>query len=121
MKITKQIPALLLALVFLVFGANYFLKFIPMPPMSGDPLTFMMLFGGSGYMTFVKVLEIAFAILLVLPKTKALGLLLILPIVVNIVCFEVFIAKQPGLGIALLLINFLGIFFNKEKYSGILS
>lgn len=119
MKITKQIPALLLALVFLVFGANFFLKFIPMPAMSGDQLSFMTLFGGSGYMTFIKVLEIAFAVLLIFPKTRALGLLLMLPIVVNIVCFEVFIAKQPGLGVALLLVNILGIFFNKEKYKSI--
>jgi putative oxidoreductase len=121
MKITKQIPAYLLAFVFIVFGANYFLHFIPMPSMSGDPLTFMTLFGGTGYMTLVKVLEIVIGILLVMPKTRALGLLLILPIVVNILCFEVFIAKEVGLGIALLVLNALGIFLNKEKYASILS
>jgi putative oxidoreductase len=121
MKIVKHIPAYLLAFVFIVFGANFFLHFIPMPAMTGDTLTFMTLFGGSGYMTFVKVLEIVFGVLLVLPKTRALGLLLMLPIVVNILCFEVFIAKQPGIGVALLIINAVGIYFNREKYQSILA
>lgn len=119
MKIVKQIPALLLALVFIVFGGVYFLKLIPTPPMTGNLLTFMTLFGDSGYMTFVKILEVVFGLLLLIPKTRALGLLLILPIVVNILCFEVFIAKQPGIGVALLLINFIGIFLAKDKYVGI--
>lgn len=120
MKIAKHIPAYLLALVFIVFGANFFLNFIPMPPLTGDTLTFMTLFGGSGYMKLIKILEIVFGILLVLPKTRALSLLLILPIVVNILCFEVFIEKEIGLGIVLLVVNLVGIYFNREKYKGII-
>jgi putative oxidoreductase len=120
MKVAKHIPAYLLAFVFVVFGASYFLHFIPMPPMTGDPLTFMTLFGGSGYMTLIKVLEIAFGVLLIFPKTRALGLLLILPIVVNILCFELFIAKQPGIGVALVIVNLVGIYFYREKYQGII-
>jgi putative oxidoreductase len=120
MKIVKHLPAYLLALVFIVFGANFFLQFMPMPPLAGDQLSFMTLFGGSGYMALIKVLEIAFGVLLVFPKTRALGLLLILPIVVNILCFEVFIAKQPGIGIALLIVNIIGIYINREKYKGII-
>jgi putative oxidoreductase len=119
MKILKQVPALLLALVFVVFGVAYFLKALPVPPMTGDPLTFMTLFGGSGYMNFIKALEVIFGLMLLIPKTRALGLLLILPIVVNILCFEVFIAKQPGIGVALLLVNCIGIFLTKDKYASI--
>ncbi len=119
MKIAKQIPAYLLAFVFIVFGAMYFLHLMKIPPMTGDQLTFMTLFGGSGYMTFIKTLEVIFGVLLVFPKTRALGLLLILPIVVNILCFEVFIAHKPEIGVVLLVINFAGIYFNKEKYVGI--
>ncbi len=121
MKIAKHIPAYLLAFVFVVFGIIYFLKLMPIPPMTGDILTFNNLFTASGYMTFVKVLEVSFGLLLIFPKTRALGLLLILPIVVNILCFEVFIAKQPGIGVALIIINAVGIYFNKEKYKGILA
>jgi putative oxidoreductase len=120
MKVAKHIPAYLLAIVFIVFGANFFINFMPMPPLTGDTLTFMNLFGGSGYMALIKILEIGFGVLLILSKTRALGLLLVLPIVVNILCFEVFIAKQPGIGIALLIINIIGIYFNREKYKGII-
>jgi putative oxidoreductase len=120
MKIAKHIPAYLLAFVFVVFGVMYFLKLMPVPPMTGDPLTFMTLFGGSGYMTLIKVLEVAFGVLLIFPKTRALGLLLILPIVGNILCFEVFIAKQPGIGVALVIVNLVGIYFNREKYQSII-
>lgn len=120
MKIAKHIPAYLLAFVFVVFGLMYFLKLMPVPPITGDQLSFMTLFGGSGYMTFIKVLEVVFGLLLIFPKTRALGLLLILPIVVNILCFEVFIAKQPGIGVALLIVNLVGIYFNREKYQSII-
>jgi putative oxidoreductase len=120
MQIAKQIPALLLALVFIVFGLNFFLNFLEMPPMGGDSATFFTLFGGTGYMKFIKILEIGFGLLLLMPKTRALGLILIAPIIVNIVCFELFIAKQPGLGIALLAINAIGIYLNRDKYIGII-
>jgi putative oxidoreductase len=121
MKIAKQIPAILLGLVYAVFGMAYFLKLIPTPEMQGDMATFMSLFGSSGYMTVVKVLEVAIGLLLLLPKTRAMALLLIAPISVNILLFELCIAKQPGIGIALVAINAIGIYLNREKYWGILA
>ena len=63
MKYTKHIPAILLGVLFVVFGANYFLNFIPNPPMTGKPLEFMNLFGQTGYMGFVKVVEIICGVL----------------------------------------------------------
>lgn len=121
MKILQQIPVYLLALVYLVFGANYFLHFIPMPPPTADNAgTFAGLLFSTGYLAVVKVLEVAIAILLIVPKTRALALLLIAPISVNILLFEVFIAKQPGIGILLVLINAFAIYQHKEKYLGII-
>jgi putative oxidoreductase len=122
MKIAKQIPAILLGLLFAVFGVMYFLKMMPAPPdMKGDMATFMSLFGSTGYMTVIKVLEVAIGLLLLLPKTRALALLLIAPITVNILLFEVCIAKAPGIGVALVLVNAIGIYLNREKYWGILA
>lgn len=121
MKIAKQIPAILLALVFVVFGIAYFLKLMPTPELQGDMLAFMNLFGSSGYMTIIKVLEVAIGLLLLLPKTRALALLLIAPITVNILLFEVCIAKAPGIGIALVVVNAIGIYLNRDKYWGILA
>ena len=60
MKYLNRITAALLGLVFIVFGANFFLHFIPIPkPPEGSPAAMFM--GGmfvSGMLAFVKVLEI---------------------------------------------------------------
>ncbi|MEK6230578.1 MAG: hypothetical protein N2A42_01880 [Luteolibacter sp.] len=51
----------------------------------------------TGYLAFVKCLEIAGGILVVIPKTRNLGLLLLGPIVVNILAFHVFLTGGAGL------------------------
>ncbi len=119
MAIVKQIPALLLGLLFVVFGAIFFLH-LPMPPMDGDAAAFSGLLYKTGYLTIVKVLEVAIGILLLVKPTRALGLVLIAPIVVNICLFELLIAQKPGIGVALVLVNAVGIFLAKEKYLGII-
>jgi hypothetical protein len=121
MNIVKQIPAYLLAIVFIVFGANFFLHFLPMPPMSGDAGAFAGLLYKSGYLLFVKILEVVIGILLLVPATRALALLLIAPIVVNNLLFEVYLAHQPGIGVILLILKAIGIVLNKEKYLGIIA
>jgi putative oxidoreductase len=119
MKIVKHIPAILLAILFGVFGIAYFLKLMPTPPMTGDPLTFMTLFSSTGYMNIIKALEVIGGLMLFLPRTRAMGLCIITPIAVNILLFEVCIAKQPGIGIACVLLCMLAIYFIKEKFAGI--
>ncbi len=114
--ILKNTPAFLLALVFIVFGSNYFLNFIPNQPMPGDAGTFIGLLFSTKYLLVVKVLEIVIGLLIVFPKTRALALLLIAPIVVNILLFEVLIAKMAGIGIVLILLNAIAIYQLKEKY-----
>jgi putative oxidoreductase len=110
MKIVKQLPAILLGLVFFVFGLAHFIKFMPDPPkMEGDMATF---FG---------LLEVIIGILLLIPKTRALALVLIAPIVVNILLFELLVAKAPGIGVALVVINAVGLFLNRERYKGVLA
>ncbi len=121
MQIVKNIPAYLLGALFFVFGVAYFLHLMPTPVMTGDPATYMTLMGGSGYMDIVKVLEVLIGILLIVPKTRALALILIAPIVVNILLYEVCIAKAPGIGVALVLITALGIYLNREKYASIMA
>jgi putative oxidoreductase len=81
----------------------------------------MKLFGSTGYMTVVKICELLFGILILIPKTRALGLILIAPIAVNILIFELHIAKAPGIGVALVVVTAIAIYLNKEKYSSILS
>ena len=87
--------------------------------MAGDAGAFAGLLYTTGFLAVVKVLEIVFAVLLIVPATRALAALLIAPISINILLFELLIAHQPGIGILLVILNALLIYINKEKYFSI--
>lgn len=93
------IVASLLGLLFLVFGLNFFLKFLPVPPPpAGTPAAaFLGALFGSGYLAFVKVLEIVGGLAVAFPRLRRLGLLLLGPVIVNILAFQVFFTKGAGL------------------------
>ncbi len=101
MKHASTIASILLGLAFIIFGANFFLKFIPMPadpsPADAPHKLFLGAMIPTGYFTFVKVLEILGGVLVALPKTRNFGLLILGPIIVNIVAFKVFLTKGAGL------------------------
>lgn len=108
-----NIAAGLLGVVFLIFGLNFFLKFIPIPPApEGSPAAGFL--GGmyvTGFLAFVKVLEIVGGIAVAVPKLRRLGLLLLGPIIVNIVAFHIFFTKGAGLADpAVLTISVLALF-----------
>ena len=54
----------------------------------------MSAFGPTGYMTFVKVLEMLGGILVAMPRTRNAGLLILGPIIVNILAFHLFVAGE---------------------------
>ena len=92
MKHIYNFTAGLLGFVFIVFGLNFFLKFIAIPkPAEGSPAALFMsgMFLG-GFLAFVKVLEILGGLLVVFPRTRNLGLLILGPIIVNIAAFNFF-------------------------------
>lgn len=120
MKIASLIITYLVGLVFFVFGIDYFFHFMPTPAMTGDAATWAGILMSSGYMTVVKILEVVGGGMLLANFKRPLAWLILLPIIVNIALFEVFIAKTPGIGIALLVLNFFMLYVNRESYKGIL-
>ncbi|MFN7141373.1 MAG: hypothetical protein ACK4UN_18760 [Limisphaerales bacterium] len=84
---------LTLAAIFILFGANYWFKFIPMPPPSGDAAAFIGAMYMSGYLAVVKGLEVLGGCLLISKRTAPLGLLILGPIVVNIVLFDLLLVR----------------------------
>lgn len=105
MKIAVIVARVLLGLVFLVFGLNFFLKFLPVPPMQDSPATqFITAIGGSGYMHVVKIFEVVGGALLLSGYFVPLGLTLIGPVIVNILLFHVFLDKS-GYGMTLALVG----------------
>ena len=57
MNYLKQAPTFLLAFVFIVFGANYFFNFLPMPETTGNVKAFFDLFYPTKYLLVIKTLE----------------------------------------------------------------
>ena len=104
MKYLAYVLRALLGLMFVVFGANYFLKFLPIPePETSDAKAFLTILAGSGYLTVVKVLEIIGGLMMAVKPTVPLGLVILTPIIVNVLLYEVFLLGKPGIAAVLLL------------------
>ena len=101
MKHAPTIASGLLGLAFIVFGANFFLNFIPMPadpsPPDAPHKLFMGALGPTGYLAWVKVMEIIGGALVAVPRTRNLGLLVLGPIILNILAFHTFLMKGATL------------------------
>ncbi len=99
----------MLGLAFIVFGSNFFFKFLtlPSPPISIPAGVFIGAMVSSGYLAFVKGVEILGGLLVLLPRTRLAGLLLLGPVIVNVVAFNFFfygpdsLSKAPVLVVAI--------------------
>jgi hypothetical protein len=90
----------LLGLMFAAFSLMFLLGLVPEPPPPPEGSAqdlFMRAFVPTGYLTFVKVLELLGGVLVAVPRTRNLGLLILGPIIVNILAFHVFVAGGEGL------------------------
>ena len=99
MKIATNIAGVLLGLMFIFASSMVLFKLAPMPPPPPEgtpPALFMGAFAPTGYLTFVKVLELIGGLLVAIPRTRNLGLLVLGPIIVNIIAFHLFIMKGEG-------------------------
>jgi uncharacterized membrane protein YphA (DoxX/SURF4 family) len=109
MKIATLIVGALLGALFLFAGGMHFFGPPPppdqLPPAGSDAAKFMALFASTGYLSFVKVFELIGGLLVAIPKTRNLGLLVLGPIIINILCFTFFIGK--GLPVMWPMIGFL--------------
>ena len=86
---------LLLGLVFLVFGLNGFLQFLPTPPAPEKAMVFLGALAGTGYMfLLIKSVEVIAGLLLLSNRFVPLALAVLAPNVVNILFFHAVLA--PG-------------------------
>jgi putative oxidoreductase len=100
MKIATLIARILLGLLFLVFGLNGFLHFIPMAPPPGLAGQFMGALFVSHYLTFIFSVQLIGGALLLANRFVPLALVLLGPIIVNILLFHSLMAPE-GLPVAL--------------------
>ena len=106
MKIFTIIARLLLGLIFVVFGSNTFLHFLPMPPppegLVGD---YLRVFVASGYIYVIGAMQILGGLLLLIGRFVPLGLTILAAIIFNIWVFHMLMAPEgfpPALVVTLL-------------------
>jgi uncharacterized membrane protein YphA (DoxX/SURF4 family) len=95
---------IILGAIFLVFGLNGFMNFMPMPEMPGAAGEFMGALAATGYMfPLIKIVEVVGGLLLLVDRCVPLALALLTPGIVNIAFFHAFLAPA-GLPMAGLLV-----------------
>ena len=97
----STIARYLLGLIFLTFGLNGFLHFIPMPPPTGVAAQFLGAIFVSRFYVVLFLLQIVPALLLLANRYVPLALTILRAIVFNILCIHIFMAPA-GLPLALL-------------------
>lgn len=103
MKIVYTVARYLLGFIFLVFGLNGFLHFIPMAPPPGVAGQFMGALFVSHYLVVIFLFELIPALLLLINRYTPLALAILAPIIVNIFFFHAFMAPS-GLPLAILVV-----------------
>src|SRR6185369_9861327 len=121
MKIVTLIARILLGLVSLVFGLNGFLNFLNMGPMpTGLAGQFMGALILSHYYWVVAALQIAGGVLLLVNRFVPLALVLLGPVIVNIICYHVFMNPSGAAPAAVVTVLWLIVFYaNRQPFSGI--
>jgi uncharacterized membrane protein YphA (DoxX/SURF4 family) len=111
--------ALLFGLLFINAGLNKLFNYLPIPPDLSEEV--LKDFGAMQeiiwLMPLLALSEIIGGILIVIPKTRALGAIIVLPAMVGILLNHIYVDRS-GLIMAVILAAILGwvIYDNKEKY-----
>jgi hypothetical protein len=120
MKIASTISRYLLGVIFLTFGLNGFLHFIPMPPPPGVAGQFFGALFVSRLYVVIFGLQVVPAVLLLANRYVPLALTVLAAIIFNILSFHIFMAPA-GLPLAvfvavLWVVAFLGV---RQAFSGL--
>jgi uncharacterized membrane protein YphA (DoxX/SURF4 family) len=113
------VVSLLFGLMFINSGLNKFFNYMPMPDdMPAEMMTLFTAFMTIGWlMPLIAIAEIIGGILFIIPKYRALGAIIIFPVMIGILLTHL-INAPSGLPLALVLlaINLWVIIENREKY-----
>ncbi len=126
-KVLPAIAGVLLGLCFLAASVPVLFNLIKMPPLpEGTPVWhFMQAFGPTGYIKFVKIFEFTGGIIVMIPRLRNLGLLLLGPVIVNIIAFHVLVDDphqliNPMLDVIIVCALYL-LWNARQKFAGLLN
>ena len=122
MKIATIVVRILLGLMFVVFGSNFFLNFIPMPPpppgLAGD---YFKVFAASGYMYVIGAVQLLSGLLLLIGRFVPLALTLLAGMIFNILVFHVLMAPEGiAMGIVVAVLEIFLVWSYRDRFAGIL-
>jgi putative oxidoreductase len=100
MRIASVIARYLAGVIFLVFGLNGFLNFIPLPPPGGIAGQFMGALYVSHYLWVIFAFQVIAGVFLLVNRYVSLAVAILAPVLVNILTFHALMAPS-GLPLAL--------------------
>ena len=122
MKILTIVARILLGLIFVFFGSNGLLHFLPMPPLpQGVAGEYLHAFFASGYVYVISVFQLIGGLLLLIGRFVPLGLTILAAIIVNIWAFHLLMAPEglPPAVVVTILELFL-VWSYRDRFAGIL-
>jgi len=122
MKIATVIVRILLGLIFVFFGSNAFLHFLPMPPLpQGVAGEYLHAFFVSGYVNVIGGFQVIGGLLLLIGRFVPLGLTILGAVIVNIWAFHLLMAPEglPPAVVVTILELFL-LWSYRDRFAGIL-
>ena len=127
MKYLPPIAGVLLGLCFLAASIPVLFNLVAMPKLpEGTPAAhFMAAFVPTGYVKFVKIFEFTGGLIVMIPRLRNIGLLLLGPVIVNIITFTVLVDDphhlvNPLLDIIIVCALYL-LWDARKKFAGLLN
>jgi hypothetical protein len=122
MKIAATIARLLLGAIFVVFGMNLFLHFLPMGPMPTGPAEeFFGALTSTPYIQVIAVFQVIPGLFLLFNRFVVLGLALLAPVVFNILVFHILMAPSGALLAVIVAMLWMLVFHrHRSAFSGLL-
>jgi uncharacterized membrane protein YphA (DoxX/SURF4 family) len=110
--------SILFGLMMVNSGLNKFFNYMPVPEMPDDVMAvFGSLIQTKWILPLVAMAEIVGGVLIAIPKTRALGAIVIFPVMVGIVVHHlIHDIRGIAIGLVLFLINFWVIIEHRENY-----
>jgi hypothetical protein len=121
MKIVALIARILLGVVFTVFGANGFFHFLPQPPLPpGLASQYVIALAQSHYIVVPFTVQLIGGVLLLVNRYVPLALAILGPVIVNILCFHLFL-EHTGLPLAFVaaILWFILFYWHRQAFAGI--
>src|SRR5579859_2842604 len=123
MKIVKLVVCILFGVTFINAGLNKFFNYMPMPELTEVQMKVLGAFMQIKWlMPLIGTVEVIGGTLFIIPKTRPLGAIVILPVMVGILVHHS-VLDRSGLilALALMAINLWVIIDNRAKYQSMIS